>query len=57
MEIDAICIYCKNYTGKKNKTTCKAFPRNIPDEVWSGNNDHSEPLTKQKNNIVFEKIK
>jgi hypothetical protein len=36
---------------------CAAFPdgRGIPEEILDGTNDHSAPLPKQKNAIVFEK--
>jgi len=35
---------------------CDAFPMpdGIPDEITSGENEHSKPLSYQKNNIVFE---
>jgi len=52
MEFDLICINCKHYDTQKEK--CDAFPDGIPDEIWAGPNDHSEPLPKQGNNIVFE---
>jgi hypothetical protein len=25
------------------KRTCAAFPNGIPDEIWLGDNDHTEP--------------
>lgn len=49
-----ICFSCKHFDEIKGG--CKAFPDGIPDEITSGDNDHSEPLPGQKNNIVFEKI-
>ena len=46
------CINCKNHLiGKK----CNAF-KDIPNEIWEGENDHSKPLPNQNNDIVFEKI-
>lgn len=47
-----ICFICKNF----NSNGCKAFPDGIPDIILSGKNDHSKPLPKQGNNIVFEPI-
>lgn len=48
-----VCNKCKwNYKDG----TCRAFPRGIPDEILSGDNDHSEPLDDQDNNITFENI-
>ncbi len=52
MEI-ILCNICKNYMGD---LTCQAFPDGIPDEILSGNNDHSKPLPEQGNDIVFETI-
>lgn len=52
MEFDLICINCKHYNT--NDETCKAFTNGIPDEIWAGPNDHSEPLPEQDNDIVFE---
>lgn len=45
-----ICNDCKNHIdGLK----CKAFDV-IPDEIFSGENDHSKPLPGQKNDVLFE---
>lgn len=37
-----VCTYCthKHLTVRH---TCDAFPDTIPDEIWRGYNDHSEP--------------
>ena len=48
------CLYCKHLG--KNKL-CKAFPEGIPEEILTGKNNHSKPLPKQDNEIVFEPIK
>lgn len=50
--ITTLCLKCKHHTfGNK----CEAFPKKIPDEIFSeGTNDHKKPLKGQKNNIVFE---
>lgn len=34
--------------------TCTAFPKEIPDKIFLGDNDHSKPLKGQGNKIVFE---
>ena len=49
-----ICFQCKHFDI--NTSTCAAFPKEIPEEILVGENNHSEPLEGQKNNIVFEKI-
>lgn len=40
-----ICTKCKHLNLKSaitDKKTCGAFPRGIPSEIWSGENDHTE---------------
>lgn len=46
-----ICNRCKWFFGGRN---CMAFPNGIPDEIMHGENQHSEPLPEQDNEIVFE---
>ena len=53
MQID-LCGKCKNYLYDLK---CIAFPEGIPEEILTGKNDHSKPLPKQDNEIVFEPIK
>jgi len=53
--VDLICFKCKNFNDIIGG--CKAFPDDIPNEILSGENDHSKPLPDQKNDIVFEPIK
>ena len=48
-----ICNTCKNHI---NGLKCKAFDE-IPDSILFGDNDHSKPLSGQKNNIIFEEKK
>ena len=66
--IPTICSKCKNFIGIKDEPfknniepdyqiTCRAFPNGIPDEILSGETDHTKPLPNQKNNIVFEEDK
>lgn len=52
-----ICAKCKNFVPDKNHNLCWAFPEapGIPWEIVSGLNNHSKPLPKQKNDIVFER--
>ena len=57
MQIDLICINCKNLIKNLNKPSCNAFPDGIPDEILFGENDHTKPLQEQKNDIVFEPVK
>lgn len=45
------CFHCANWNVSD---TCTAFPDGIPDEILSGENDHTKPLPDQKNDIVFE---
>lgn len=45
------CILCKHYYGHR---LCDAFSGNIPDEIFTGENDHSKPHKDQIGKIVFE---
>lgn len=45
------CPNCKNFHGLN---TCKAFPDGIPEEILSGQFDHSEKWPDQENNILFD---
>ena len=47
------CSTCRHFY--RLKSGCKAFPRGIPDAIWSGENDHRERLPRQKTSIVYEK--
>ena len=42
-------------TEMTERVVCAAFPREIPDRVAYGENQHSEPLPGQGNNIVYER--
>jgi hypothetical protein len=53
--IKLICSKCKHFD--RFNGGCLAFPEfNIPDEITSGENLHTEPLPEQENNIIFEPI-
>jgi hypothetical protein len=53
---------CKYYEGveesnnleRSPKHICRAFPNGIPDEITAGRDEHSRPLARQLNNIVYE---
>ena len=49
---DLICFKCKHFDFINGG--CAAFLDGIPDEITSGENEHSRPLPDQENNIVFE---
>jgi len=49
---EPVCINCKHFN--LDKFTCAAFPKEIPEEIIQGDNDHKKPLPGQGNNIVFE---
>jgi hypothetical protein len=53
--VNLVCFRCKNY--RRFKGGCLAFPNGIPDEIVSGENQHSMPLKGQRNKIVFEQMK
>lgn len=48
-----VCNRCKHFWGS---TACFAFPEGIPADILHGENQHTEPLPDQGNNIVFEPI-
>jgi hypothetical protein len=51
---NVICFKCKHFDDLLGG--CEAFRDDIPDEILSGENDHSKPLPDQGNDIVFEPI-
>ena len=48
------CYMCKH---RIQENTCEAFPAGIPEEILTGENDHTKPLPDQENDIVYEPIK
>ncbi len=54
---------CKHFLGfiqpdgteETETVNCQAFLDGIPDEIAYGDNKHSEPLSGQDNNIVYER--
>jgi hypothetical protein len=53
--VNLVCFRCKNF--RRFKGGCLAFPNGIPNEITSGQNEHSKPLKGQRNKIVFEQMK
>lgn len=49
--IRPVCLFCKHFeeSGK-----CKAFPQEIPDEIYNGQELHPTPLEDQENELAFE---
>ena len=47
------CMNCKNYS---NEFKCDAFPQRIPDDIFTGEFDHTEKHPDQDNDILFEVI-
>jgi len=52
MQAPIICIDCKYYKGGLR---CAAFPEGFPDEIISGESDHSEIIKGQEEDIVYTK--
>lgn len=50
-----VCTFCKNYISGREIRKCRAFPDGIPDEIWTGENDHTKPY-KGDHGIQFEHI-
>lgn len=50
-EFSTICTFCRHAGEEKRK--CKAFPNEIPLEIWNGKNDHKQPVNGD-NGIQYE---
>jgi hypothetical protein len=50
--VNLVCLKCIHF--RRFEGGCDAFPNGIPNEITSGENEHSKPLPFQKNDIVFE---
>lgn len=55
MEVVSPCSFCKHKFD--NAPGCWAFPDEIPMEILKGKDKHLRVHSKQKNKIVFERIK
>jgi hypothetical protein len=54
---EPVCMNCKHLIiDNPNGIICGAFPKGIPEIIITGENDHTEPLPNQDNDIVFEPI-
>lgn len=61
IEMPCFTRRCKHYDGVqqpddnelKEVFICKAFPNGIPTSIMSGDNQHSEPLPGQGNDLVY----
>lgn len=49
--VELICSTCKYFNRADGG--CDAFPDGIPDEITSGENNHSKPLPDQQNDLVY----
>lgn len=47
-----VCFSCLHFQGERK---CDAFPDEIPDEIWFGDNDHTQPV-EGDHEIRFEQI-
>jgi len=53
LEIVIACLYCTHFHEDSDIPQCDAFPKKIPDKIWSGKNDHTKSVTGD-NNILFK---
>lgn len=47
------CPTCKHFDW--DTFTCKAFPKEIPDEILAGNKKHDDVIKGQTGNTIYEK--
>jgi len=40
----SICSLCERFKKRTEWRTCPAFPDKIPDAIWEGDNDHTQPV-------------
>lgn len=50
--VKLVCFECKHF--RMFEGGCDAFPDGIPAVITSGQNEHSQPIPGQTNEIVFE---
>jgi hypothetical protein len=48
------CYVCERYYMQNQGDSCKAYPDGIPEEILTGEHDHTTPY-KGDNGIQFEK--
>ena len=51
MIVDNVCKTCANYVAGR---TCLAFLKEIPDDIWYGENDHKKNV-KGDHGVKYEK--
>jgi len=51
VEVETPCVACKHYKGRG---VCRAFPKGIPKEIFTGLSSHTLPIKGQKGKFVFE---
>lgn len=51
------CSTCKHLKidPLKGLSFCAAFPKEIPNEIWTGENDHRQPYPGDKG-IIYEEV-
>lgn len=50
-----VCLDCKHLVSIEGNPKCKAFPEEIPEEIWMGGNNHKKPFPGD-HGIQFEPI-
>jgi hypothetical protein len=50
------CFNCKNYIFENEFMVCKAFADGIPENILTGEFDHTKKHPDQDNDILFEPI-
>jgi hypothetical protein len=55
--IPKYCYICKNFTGKLELDTCKAFPNGIPKDILLLKKLHNKIIEGQIGNYIFDEKK
>lgn len=54
---EPVCMNCTHFYFDKLGRKCKAFPDEIPDDIWFASNDHTKPHPDQKDKTILFKKK